>query len=160
MVIRATSVNDAQLQFIDSASCKRWIESLPLTNLQAAHSALSEQVALVRHANVAPAELLRLLELLREPVEYVQSGLAQKYTGKALPLDPSEQTLWLRVVSLWHEMTDAYLACRDAHVRGDPALRNQGAEPMNATTAQFGAFVTSEIKKWGEVVRAVDLKAE
>ena len=52
MVIRATSVNDAQLQFIDSASCKRWIESLPLTNLQAAHSALSEQVALVRHANV------------------------------------------------------------------------------------------------------------
>jgi tripartite-type tricarboxylate transporter receptor subunit TctC len=40
------------------------------------------------------------------------------------------------------------------------ALRNQGAEPMNATTAQFGAFVTSEIKKWGEVVRAVDLKAE
>ena len=40
------------------------------------------------------------------------------------------------------------------------ALRNQGAEPMNATTAQFGAFVSSEIKKWGEVVRAVDLRAE
>lgn len=127
MVIRATSADEAQLQFHDTASCKRWIESLPLTNLQSAHSALAEQVALVRHANVAPAELLRLLEMLREPVEYVQGGLAQKYTGKALPLDPSEQTLWLRVVTLWHEMTDAYLACRDAHVRGDPALRNQGA---------------------------------
>jgi tripartite-type tricarboxylate transporter receptor subunit TctC len=40
------------------------------------------------------------------------------------------------------------------------ALRNQGAEPMNGTSAQFGAFVASEIRKWGEVVRAVDLKAE
>jgi len=40
------------------------------------------------------------------------------------------------------------------------ALRNQGAEPMNSTTAQFGTFVMSEIRKWGEVVRTVDLKAE
>ncbi len=40
------------------------------------------------------------------------------------------------------------------------ALRNQGAELMNATTVQFGVFVVSEIKKWGEVVRAVDLKVE
>jgi tripartite-type tricarboxylate transporter receptor subunit TctC len=40
------------------------------------------------------------------------------------------------------------------------ALRNQGAEPMAGTTAQFGAFVQSEIRKWGEVVKAVDLKPE
>ena len=39
-------------------------------------------------------------------------------------------------------------------------LRNQGAEPMNGTSAQFGAFMNSEIRKWGEVVRAVDLRAE
>ncbi len=31
---------------------------------------------------------------------------------------------------------------------------------MNGTSAQFGAFMNSEIRKWGEVVRAVDLKAE
>jgi tripartite-type tricarboxylate transporter receptor subunit TctC len=40
------------------------------------------------------------------------------------------------------------------------ALRNQGAEPMAGTTAQFGAFVASEIRKWGEVVRAIDLRPE
>ena len=61
MVIQATSLNAAQLQFTDSASCKRWIETLPLTNLQAAQRALAEQIALVRHADVIPAELLRLL---------------------------------------------------------------------------------------------------
>jgi len=40
------------------------------------------------------------------------------------------------------------------------ALRNQGAEPTHSTTAQFAVFVTSEIRKWGEVVGAVDLKVE
>lgn len=127
MVIQATSPNAAQLQFTDGASCKRWIETLPLTNLQSAQRALAEQIALVRHAAVVPAELLRLLEMLREPVQYVQAELAYKYTAKALPLESTEQSLWLRVVSLWQELTDAYLACRDAHVRGDPALRNHGA---------------------------------
>ena len=127
MVIQATSLNAAQLQFTDSASCKRWIETLPLTNLQLAQGLLGEQIALVRHAQVVPAELLRLLELLREPVQYVQIELAHKYTARALPLDANEQTLWTRVVSVWQELTDAYLVCRDAHVKGDPALRNYGA---------------------------------
>ena len=126
MVIQATSLDAAQLQFMDSASCKRWIETLPLTNPQSAQSLLAEQVALVRHAEVVPAELLRLLEILREPIQYVQTELAKKYTARALPLDGAEQKVWMRVVTLWQELTDAYLVCRDAHVKGDPALRNHG----------------------------------
>ena len=39
-------------------------------------------------------------------------------------------------------------------------LRNQGAEPMAGTTAQFGAFVASEIRKWGDVVKSIDLRPE
>ena len=59
-------------------------------------------------------------------------------------------------------ISDRVLSAVQASMTPDlvDALRNQGAEPMNATTARFGAFVSSEIKKWGEVVRAVDLKAE
>jgi tripartite-type tricarboxylate transporter receptor subunit TctC len=40
------------------------------------------------------------------------------------------------------------------------ALRNQGAEPMNATTAQFGAFVSGEIGKWGKIVKWAALTAD
>ena len=61
-----------QLQFNDSASCKRWIESLPLTNVESSQRALTQQIALVRQAVLAPAELLRVLEALREPAAYVQ----------------------------------------------------------------------------------------
>ncbi len=127
MVIRATSLDATQLQFTDSAGCKRWIETLPLTNLQSAQRLLTEQVALIRHANMIPAELLRVLESLREPIHFVQSELARKYTARSLPLDANEETLWNRAVGLWQEFTAAYLACRDAHVQGDPALRNHGA---------------------------------
>ncbi len=127
MVNQATLPSAAQLQFTDSASCKRWVETLPLTNLQSAQRSLTEQVALVRQAGIVPVEMLRLLESLREPVHYVQSELARKYTAKPLPLDSNEETLWNRAVDLWQELTAAYLTCRDAHVQGDPALRNHGA---------------------------------
>ncbi len=123
----APSLNAAQLQFTDSAGCKRWIESLPLTNLQSAQRLLAEQVVLIRQADIVPAELLRMLEALREPIHFVQGELAPKYTAKALPLDANEEILWMRVLGLWQNLTDAYLVCRDAHVQGDPALRNHGA---------------------------------
>lgn len=127
MVNQATSLNAAPLQFTDHAGCKRWIESLPLTNLQSAQHLLTEQIALVRLAGFAPGELLRILETLREPVHYVQTEVAHKYTAKPLPLESNEAALWTRTLGLWQEYTDAYLACRDAHVQGDVALRNHGA---------------------------------
>lgn len=127
MVNQATSLNAAQLQFTDHAGCKRWIESLPLTNLQSAQHLLTEQIALIRLAGIAPGELLRMLETLREPVHYVQTEVAHKYTAKPLPLESNEAALWTRTLGLWREFTDAYLACRDAHVQGDVALRNHGA---------------------------------
>src|SRR4051812_17980672 len=127
MVNQATSLSAAQLQFTDSAGCKRWLESLPLTNLQLAQRSLGEQIALARHAGLIPAEFLRILESLRDAVHFVQSELALKYTSKPLPLDANEESLWTRGVGLWQELIDAYLVCRDAHVQGDPALRNHGA---------------------------------
>ena len=121
------TLNADQLQFNDGASCKRWIESLPITNVQSAQNALIQQIALVRQAGIAPAELLRVLEALRKPVAYVQHELALKYTGSMLPLETSETALWTRVLELWQELIDGYLACRDAHVQGDPGLKNHGA---------------------------------
>ncbi|MDB5811334.1 MAG: hypothetical protein JWN94_3456 [Betaproteobacteria bacterium] len=123
---QAISPGAAQAQFTDGAGCKRWLESLPLTNLQLAQRSLGEQIALVRRAGISPVELLRVLESLREPVHFVQSELALKYTSKPLPLDPNEETLWTRALGLWQELIEAYLVCRDAHVQGDPALRNHG----------------------------------
>ena len=98
MATLATSLYTAQLDFTDAASCARWLETLPLTNAQAAHRALAQQLALVRQAGIAPVELLGVLEALREPVQYVQGEFARKYTARPLPLDSSESTLWRRTL--------------------------------------------------------------
>jgi tripartite-type tricarboxylate transporter receptor subunit TctC len=39
-------------------------------------------------------------------------------------------------------------------------LRNQGAEPMQGTSASFGAFIGAEIKKWGDAVKDVEAGPE
>ena len=115
------------LQFNDSASCKRWIASLPLTNVESSQHALTQQLSLVRQAVLAPLELLRVLEALREPAVYVQHELAHKYTGKPQPLDATEAAWWARALRLWQEFSAAYAVCLDAHARGDSGVRNYGA---------------------------------
>ena len=127
MVTNAASLSTAHLQVTDAASCAQWIESLPLTNVQLAHYALSQQLELIRQAGIAPAELLRILEAMREPIQYVQGELAQKYTAKPLPLNTHDSTLWLRALGLWQELIDAYQICCDAHVRGEPGVQGDGA---------------------------------
>jgi len=39
-------------------------------------------------------------------------------------------------------------------------LLADGAEPVGNTAEQFGAFIKSEIEKWGKVIKAAGLKAE
>lgn len=126
MGIQTISSDTVQLQFSDGASCKRWIETLPLTNAPAAQQLLARQIALARQAGLAPAELLRVLETLREPVVYVQSEIARKYAAKALPLEAAESALWTSAMDLWRELIDGYLGCRDALMQDDPAPRGHG----------------------------------
>ena len=39
-------------------------------------------------------------------------------------------------------------------------LQAQGGEPVGNTPAEFGAYIASEIAKWGKVIKAAGLKAD
>jgi hypothetical protein len=117
----------AQLQFADAAGCKQWLEALPLTNVRAAQQTLTQQVELLRQAALPAAEMLRVLESMRDAITFVQSELARKITGRQLPLDANETAIWAQVQTLWLELADAYVMCRDAHAKGDLRLVNSGA---------------------------------
>ena len=121
------ALNTTQLQFANGPDCKQWLESLPLTNVQTAQSALTQQIALANQAGIAPADLLDALEALREPVTFVQIEIARKYTAKPLPLEPLTAAIWTKTQALWQELIKAYLLCRDAHVKGDPGLKDRSA---------------------------------
>ena len=143
--------NSDRLQFVDAASCKDWLDSLPLTNVPAAQQALLQQVELLPLLMIAPAELLRVLEMLREPVLFVQSELAHRFTGKPLPLDAYESAIWARVQTLWLAFADAYLGCRDAHAQGDLKLRNSGALIVMRAMSYVGAAMFDHYRTYRQV---------
>ena len=80
MASQLTVINADQMQFTDVTGCRRWLESLPLTNVSVAQQTLSLQVERLRQASIAPAELLHVLETLREPILFVQFELTRKFT--------------------------------------------------------------------------------
>ncbi len=106
----------------DSRSCRQWLEGLPLTNVSAAHAEILVQVELVNHYSMNGIERLKVMEILREPILYLQAEMAKKYAGKPLPFDNAELSLWRKVLSLWQGLTRGYQLCLESQQAGEPEL--------------------------------------
>lgn len=115
------------LEFKDSASCKRWVEQLTLTNIQLTQQVLTRQLVSLNAANLPALERLKILEVLKEPAHFVQTESARRYSGKPLPLDASETTAWNNVVTLWREMSNNYQHCLKSYREGDLAIAPHAA---------------------------------
>jgi hypothetical protein len=122
----ATSTTTS-LQFFDQASCKRWVEQLTLTNVQLTQHALSTQLSTLGSAPLAPLERLKILETLRESVQFVQAELAKRYSGRPLPLEAGEAAAWNNSLGLWQEMSRNYQHCLKAYREGELAIAPHAA---------------------------------
>lgn len=109
----------AAMLFSDSVDCARWIESLPITNIQHAHKLLHEQTIALASTPLAALERLKILEALKPSVMFVQGEMAKRYTGKSLPLDVSDAAAWTSVTELWRETGANYQLCLNAYHEGD-----------------------------------------
>jgi len=109
----------------NAASCKHWVEKLPLTNPTQAQQALTTELKRFLQFRTGPLERLKTLEELRETVELVQTECAKKYATKPLPLAATESALWKQVVELWQTLRAAYQRClQDAVEDGEEARKN------------------------------------
>lgn len=115
------------LEFSDSASCKSWVEQLTLTNIQLTQQVVTRQLASLSAAHLPALERLKILEVLKEPANFVQSESAKRYAGKALPLEANELTVWNNVIALWQEMSANYQHCLKAYREGDLAIAPHAA---------------------------------
>jgi hypothetical protein len=115
------------LQFSDSASCKRWVEELPLTNVQQTQRVLTAQFAALNGAQFVALERLKMLEMLREPVAFVQSESANRYAGKPIPLARNENEVWSSVIELWDQLGRNYQQCLKAYRDGDLGIAPHAA---------------------------------
>lgn len=111
--------SQAQLPFADVAACKRWVEQLPLANVQQAQQALSGQLRALLKAEIPAIERLRILEALRASINFVQGETANRYAGKPVPLEADEVEAWSSVTETWTRLDANYRNCLQAYRDGD-----------------------------------------
>src|SRR2546422_9744794 len=79
--------------FTDSSGCAKWLQSLPLINVGPSHVRLLAQLDELNTCSIAPAERLKILELLREPVSFVQKEHSKKFSSRPAPLTKPEREI-------------------------------------------------------------------
>ena len=117
----------ASPEFTDAASCKSWLEHVPLANIGAAQRDLATQLHEFNRFPTAAAQRLAVMETLREAVSFVQVEQARRFANRALPMGEPEASAFAATISLWDEMRVGYARCLDAALNRDAGMRSQGA---------------------------------
>ncbi|MCW8919065.1 MAG: hypothetical protein OQL08_09670 [Gammaproteobacteria bacterium] len=87
---------------------EQWVRDLPLGNVGAMSKLLYNALREVNRLAISWRDRQRFLELLRQPAEYVQQQLQQRYTGIAFPLPPKTQQVVELAKALSGEMALGY----------------------------------------------------
>ena len=114
-------------EFADAATCKAWLENVPLANVAAAQSEILTQLQEFNRFPTSAAPRLAVMEALREAVNFVQIEQAKRFTNRALPMAKAEAEIFETTVALWDQMRLGYARCLEAALNGDAGTRSQGA---------------------------------
>jgi hypothetical protein len=113
---------DAAPEFSDSSGCAKWLQALPLINVAPAHGKLLGELKELNGCSIAPAERLKIMELLREPVTFVQKEYAKKFASRPAPLAKLEREVFQSVIALWDGLSDGYRHCLQAAAGGTSGM--------------------------------------
>ncbi len=112
-------------QFTNPASCKSWLENLPLANVGAAQAELLGELEVLNRFPTSAANRLGVLETLREPVNFVQIEQAKRFINRPLPMAGPESAAFTDTVELWEQMRLGYQRCLELARDGDGGMRAQ-----------------------------------
>src|SRR5258707_6512044 len=113
---------DAAPDFTDSSGCAKSLKSLPLINVGQSHVRLLGELDELNAYPIAPAERLKILELWREPVSFVQKEHSKKFASRPAPLAKPEREILANVHALWDALSYGYQHCLKAVVGGVSGL--------------------------------------
>lgn len=114
----------AMPEFADGASCKAWLENVPLANVSAAQHQLLVQIEEFNRFACGAKQRFEALEAVREAVNFVQIEQAKRFTNRALPMLAPEAGVFEDTIELWEQMRLGYLRCLEAK---ESARRSQRA---------------------------------
>jgi hypothetical protein len=128
--------------FTDAKTCAAWLLALPLANVGPAHGRLLGELEELNCFEMLAGERVKVLELLGEAVLFVQSELARKYTGKAVPLGNQERAVFLNVLALWSAFSRGWQQCFQDLVKGIGGVSAQAALICQRTVWSAGLKFT------------------
>jgi hypothetical protein len=138
----------AMPEFTDGASCKAWLENVPLANVSTAQHQLLMQVEEFNRTAAAPQDRFEALEAAREAVGFVQIEQAKRFTHRALPMLEAEAAVFEDTIELWEQMRLGYLRCLEAHA---PSLRAQRALICQRALAYSGLRMFHHYRAYRQV---------
>ena len=138
-------------EFVDAASCKAWLEHVPLANVASAQAELAEQLEEFNRFPLSSAHRLDVLEALREAVHFVQIEQAKRFANRALPMAESESATFEATIGLWEEMRLGYARCLEAALHKDAAMRAQAALLCQRSLAYTGLKMFHHYRAYREV---------
>src|SRR5207245_1454445 len=138
-------------EFVDAASCKAWLEHVPLANVGVAQQQLLGQLVELNRFPISAANRLAVMETLREAVNFVQIEQAKRFTNRALPLAEAEAAVFRDTDALWAQMRLSYLRCLDSAASGATVLRAQGALICQRLLAYAGLRMFHHYRAYREI---------
>lgn len=138
-------------EFVDAASCKAWLEHVPLANIGTAQADLLDQLEELNRFPVSSANRLAVLETLREAVNFVQIEQAKRFSNRALPMAQAEAAAFEATAALWDEMRAGYARCLDAALHKDAAMAAQAALLCQRVLAYVGLKMFHHYRAYREV---------
>ena len=108
--------------FMEPAACQAWLAGLPLTNIAQAQTQLLRQLNLLNRTSLPADARLKILELLRGPIDFIQEQCVKHYSGRPLPLSEPGQAAFDTSQTLWQELETGYLHCLQASLEGTAGI--------------------------------------
>ena len=141
---------DAAPVFTDAKSCAQWLQGLPLIDVGLAHGRLLGELEELNGFEMPAGERIKVLELLREAVLFVQSEQSRKFSGKPVPLTMQERELFLNVIDLWNAFALGWQHCLENLVQGTGGVSGQAAIICQRSMWSLGLVLCEHYKVYQE----------
>ncbi len=143
--------SDASPDFIDAASCKSWLQSVPLANVSAAQNQLLVQLEEFNRFPIKAQTRLEALEVVREAVNFVQIEQAKRFSNRAQPMLEAEEAVFEDTIDLWEQMRVGYARCLEAAAAGEAGMRSAAGLIGQRALAYAGLKMFHHYRAYREV---------
>ena len=120
-----------------------WLQTVPLINVGPSHGRLLSELEELNSCEIPASERLKILETLLEPILFVQSEHAKKFSSRAVPLAKQEREILLSVMALWHALGVGYQHCMQSI--GSAATGLLAGSDQLALVSQRAVWCASQI---------------